>query len=621
MTTTQFSELRSLEKQLQENLRAVLPESLHWPVQCAAKEGKLLVAVQHAPQERVNQSLVFKVLEMAMRQEPSIQAWMARSPDLYAVHFYVRRLGEIEPYGFYRMAWDSVFSSDGIASAPTTGIPPFSPSPAIHPISTDPQSDLPESPALASPAFLTVLPTPTDEPRLEVVDVEATEIPVRWRLPWKRVRIPRMVVAGAIAAAAMLTVGGTYALTRPCVVGRCTALDTAQQLQTTASEKMTAGKSAQDVVAAYESLVEASYLLARIPSWSPHYEVAQGLLNTYEIDAQKLERVVLAQRLAMQAAVKSQNPPHPLSVWREVQQGWRAAIAQLENVPQNSPVHDLAQYKLKEYRANLGQIDLRIRREVEAQERVTMARKAAKEAETRQSIAQSDEGLERIRATWQSVLAILAQVPNGTMAYAEALQLSELYRPQLQAAEDRLRLEGQANNRYDRAIALATAAQAAERRNQWGEAVAQWQLALAQLQQLEKGSTAFERGQSLKASYQAALTNAQERLRVSSALQAALQELDPLCGGQPRACTYEPVDNRVQVRMTRAYEQALDQAMANSGAPLDDTTRMSYMNPLLQAIASVGEFSNAPIELYEAEGNLFGIYDPQMNGFVPQLNR
>lgn len=620
MTTTQFSELRGLEKQLQQNLRDALPESIHWPLQCATKQGKLVVLVQHAPQERVNHPTVFKVLENAMREEPTIQDWMARSPDLYAVHFYLRRLGEDEPYGFYRLAWESVVSGEPMFSPTSLGIPTFSPAHSDASTPSIPEPSSIEPSISEAPVLLKVLPTPLDDAPLKVVDVEATEVPVRWRLPWKRLRVPRIVVAGAIAATTMFSIGGAYALTRPCVVGRCTALDTAEQLQLAASQKMVAGKSAQDVVDAYESLVEASYLLARIPSWSPHYDAAQGLIQAYEADAQKLERVVMAQRLAMQAAVKSQNPPHPLTVWREVQQGWQAAIEQLENVPQASPVYDLAQHKLGEYRANLSQIDLRIRREVEAQERVGMARKAAKDAETRQSVAQSSEGLERTRATWQSVLEILAQVPNGTMAYAEALQLAELYRPQLKAAEDRLRVEGQANSRYDQAIARATAAQAAERRNQWGEAVAQWQLALAELQQLEKGSTAFERGQSLKASYQAALTNAQERLRVSVALQAALRELDPLCTGQPRACTYEPLDNRVQVRMTRAYEQALDQAVARTGMPADNTLRMNYMNPLLQAIASVGEFSNAPIELYEAEGNLFGIYDPQVDAFVPQLS-
>jgi len=625
MTITSCADLRSLENQLKQCLRAELPESIHWPVQCAARDGKLVVLVQHASQERVNQPRVFHILEAALRHDPVIQDWLERSPDLYAIRFYLRRLGEAEPYGFYRVAWEG--RSSDLEEIPfDSGIPPFTP--GVSPIPTLQERD--ENAAAAPPCkaiapVAPVLPlaiTPRlDESLPEVVDVEAMEV-AGWQRWWMRrswPKLPRMGVAGAIAAALMMTVGGGYALSRPCVVGRCTTLDTAQHMQQTAAQKMTAGTSAQDVVVAYESLMEASYQLDRIPPWSPHYETAQGYIQGYETDIQKLERVVLAQRLAMQAAVTSQNPPHPLTVWREVQQGWKGAIAQLERVPPDSPVYDLAQHKLTEYRSNLSQIDLRIRREVEAQEWVAMARRTAKEAETRQGVAQSSSGWEQTRATWQAVMDVLGRVPDGTMAYAESLQLAELYRPQLQAVEDRLRLEEQGSSRYERATTLAQIAQDAERRNRWSEAVAQWQLALTELRQVRKGSSAYELSQSLLASYEAALTNAQERQRVEVALQVALRELEPLCGGNPRACTYEPVDNRVQVRMTRAYDQALDLALSRSGAAADSTVRMNYMNPVLQAIASVAESSNAPIELYEAEGNLFGIYDPRVDGFVPQL--
>lgn len=628
MTITQCSELRSLEKHLKYCLRTALPESQHWPLQCGAKLGKLVVLVQHSSQERVNQPRVFHILESAFKEDPVVQEWMARSPDLYAIRFYLRRLGEPEPYGFYRLAWETELPLEAFFApgelfnhAPTSATPPSEPQPSRNEEPSTPILLPMDKTSRVSSDLPLALPLSYEQALPEVVDVEATAVPVRWRWKrhWKLPKIPRMGVAAAIAAALMLGVGGSYALTRPCVVGQCATLATAQELQDNAAQKMVAGTSAQDVVKAYESLMEATYLLDRIPPWSPHYETAQGLMQSYAIDIGKLERVVLAQRLAMAAAVKSQNPPHPLTVWREVQQGWQGAIAQLEKVPQDSPIYDLAQHKLKEYQSNLSQIDQRIRLEVEAQEWVNAARKTAKEAETRQGVAQSAEGWEQTRAAWQAVLDVLARVPNGTMAYAESLQLAELYRPQLKAVEDRLRLETQAGSRYERALRLAQAAQDAERRNRWGEAAAQWQLALAELRQVQRGSTSYDLAQSLLASYEAALTNSQERQRVSGALQAALRELEPLCAGRPRACTYEPVDNRVEVRMTRAYEQALDLAVSRSGITPVSTARMNYMNPVLQAIASVGETSNTPIELYEAEGNLFGIYDPRVDGFVSQL--
>jgi hypothetical protein len=43
---------------------------------------------------------------------------------------------------------------------------------------------------------------------------------------------------------------------------------------------------------------------------------------------------------------------------------------------------------------------------------------------------------------------------------------------------------------------------------------------------------------------------------------------------------------------------------------------MAHFNPLLRAIATVGETAQIPIEVYNADGSLFGIYDPALDGYV-----
>jgi hypothetical protein len=68
---------------------------------------------------------------------------------------------------------------------------------------------------------------------------------------------------------------------------------------------------------------------------------------------------------------------------------WREAIALLEPVPRNSTVYQLAQQKIKEYRANLAAINWRLNAERKALQDLDAAKEALKVAEARQGVAQS----------------------------------------------------------------------------------------------------------------------------------------------------------------------------------------------------------------------------------------
>ncbi|MEG3882198.1 magnesium transporter, partial [Microcoleus sp. herbarium7] len=67
-----------------------------------------------------------------------------------------------------------------------------------------------------------------------------------------------------------------------------------------------------------------------------------------------------AQKLAMEAAVMTQNPPHPLENWQQVQGKWQESIKLLEAIPDSSPVVTQAQEKLSVYRTNYQAITNRI---------------------------------------------------------------------------------------------------------------------------------------------------------------------------------------------------------------------------------------------------------------------
>ncbi|MEG4987635.1 TerD family protein [Microcoleus sp. BR0-C5] len=75
---------------------------------------------------------------------------------------------------------------------------------------------------------------------------------------------------------------------------------------------------------------------------------------------QAAESLATAQKLAMEAAVVVQKPPHPMEVWQQSQSKWQQAIALLEAIDSRTPVYNLAQNKLSNYRANHAVISQRV---------------------------------------------------------------------------------------------------------------------------------------------------------------------------------------------------------------------------------------------------------------------
>jgi tellurite resistance protein TerA/tellurium resistance protein TerD len=82
---------------------------------------------------------------------------------------------------------------------------------------------------------------------------------------------------------------------------------------------------------------------------------------------QAAESLATAQNLAVEAAVVVQKPPHPIEVWQQSQSKWQQAIALLEAIDSRTPIYNLAQNKLSNYRANRAVIS----------QRVALAQKAA----------------------------------------------------------------------------------------------------------------------------------------------------------------------------------------------------------------------------------------------------
>jgi stress response protein SCP2/tetratricopeptide (TPR) repeat protein len=88
-------------------------------------------------------------------------------------------------------------------------------------------------------------------------------------------------------------------------------------------------------------------------------QLSQSLV-TVEQNLQAAESLATAQKLAMEAAVIVQKPPHAVEVWHQSQSKWQQAIALLEAIDSRTPVYSLAQNKLSSYRANHAVISQRV---------------------------------------------------------------------------------------------------------------------------------------------------------------------------------------------------------------------------------------------------------------------
>lgn len=434
-------------------------------------------------------------------------------------------------------------------------------------------------------------------------------------------RLPGTMVGLGAAAGLFALAGSLYMLTRPCVIGACVPLQTAQRLSQEAAQLAQANSSAMDVSEAYQKLAEGSYLLGTIPQWSGEYAEAQALLRVYGTQSEALGQVVTALQAANEAAHASQNPPHPLSRWEEIREMWQAAIAPLEQVSPDHPIYPLAQQKLTEYQANLSMINQRIVIEQQAQDKIKLARDTARLAEAREGVADSPESWQLTHVTWQVVVNLLQQIPSGTMAHAEAEQLLAIYQPRLNEARDRRLQEEISAKAYNQALSMAEAARQLEQQNQWSQAVSQWRSALANAQQIPTGTSYHGQVQPLVNSYTTSLSQAEETLRSAVARGNAQAQLEQTCAGTVRVCTFTVTGEEIQVQITPDYDQAIEQAIANgqaAGNPNAQAEATAHSNALLRALADISESTQVPLELYNADGSLFGTYVPELSGYVPR---
>ncbi|MEB3337646.1 MAG: hypothetical protein VKJ46_09300 [Leptolyngbyaceae bacterium] len=425
--------------------------------------------------------------------------------------------------------------------------------------------------------------------------------------------LPWMVAGIGVGLLALL--GGFYAVTRPCVIGSCSALTTAQQLGQQSVQSLQQ-QPAPNLDTVRQKLAEATQMLETIPAWSRHHQSAQTLIQTYQVQSAEIAQLTQATDQAQLAIQKGQSPPHPPQTWTEIQGLWQGAIAQLQKVPSNSTTYAFAQRQLKVYQANLGIINQRLASETQAEKQLNAAKATLRLAETRQGIAQSPDSWRQVQVTWQVAIKALEQVPKGTTAYQEAQELQAIYQPKLAAARDRATKEQISAQSYNRALSFANQAQTYEKQNQTTPAIAAWSNAVANINQVATDTFYALQAQPLASSYSQSLQQLEEKLRTASIFQKTQTDLSRTCAGSPQICTYTLTPTLITVQLTAPYMQTITRTVFTARYNRDSNTQVeirSHLKTLQVALEAISTNSGIPIELYNPTNVLMGRYIPTPN--------
>jgi len=420
-----------------------------------------------------------------------------------------------------------------------------------------------------------------------------------------------------------LAVAGLYGMSRPCVLGPCPLVERQQpddDVTNRVADLLVPTATPDDVVRAYDLLLKHVVDLSRIPMWSAHYAAAQDRLQIYTDRADTVAKLLSAQRSGREAAIASQNAPHPVDTWQGIEQHWRDAITDLNQVGSDGLGFQVAQHKLQEYQQNQAAIAQRIALEQQAQSKISAARDAATLAETRTRLALTPEDWQHVHITWQVVFDRLDAVNPYTMAYAEAQQLAALYRPHIEVAQKRQQQEQQSVTAYQQANQLSQQAQAFEAQGQWSLATGRWQTALERLGQVPTDTIYYDQAQPLTHAYAKSLERSQQGLQIATAIQTFRDKLDRACQ-QAQLCDYVAASNAVHVRVADMHRQAVAQAIslgqpASAAVTPPEPSTSTAVSQLLQVMASLGSATQVPVEFYDGAGLLIGTYKPDRSRYV-----
>jgi len=621
------SNAQILEVKLQKHLQAAGFKNLPLYISCDFRDESLTVVGEHPRSLVLKAKPTFAVLEAAILEiEPE---------SIQQIGLCLKITGQKQPYAFHSFTMHhpvlsrpktvEIFKKPEIPAAETGIVLAENPADTADvaedlPLETEVKNaggdeyfpNFSDSSSNSEPIAFKVTTIPGDfaENPFNPLDMEAVTVSQTPKYsPWAV-----LAATGIVSLAAIILAGGYYLLSRPCAIGECPALANAKQLSDNSIRTLKTSKVANSPEEAQKQVKGAIALLEPIPAWSIHRGEAQTALEKYRQQSQNVNSAIDGARLAESAARKTGNPPYSAANWQEAQALWQSAIAQLGEIPTDSPVYPYAQKKFKEYRKNLATGNKQLGTEKQAEETLLEAKNKAQIAEAREAVAQTAESWIQVQIGWEQALEILSEIPSNTQSYQQGKLLVPKYETKLSQARERKNVEGIAENAYTQAVTLAAEARIFEGKNGWFKASENWRRALSYAEQVPTATSYSQKAKPLIDSYTNSLREAEVRLQEERRLQKARTDLDKTCKGKPKVCDYTVSKGLIAVQVTPDYVQKLQQTFIQANNNNSVKTRQAvqkHVETLQKALEAIGDNAKIPMQVYDGEGKRIASHEPK----------
>jgi len=621
------SNAQILEVKLQKHLQAAGFKNLPLYISCDFRDESLTVVGEHPRSLVLKAKPTFAVLEAAILEiEPE---------SIQQIGLCLKITGQKQPYAFHSFTMHhpvlsrpktvEIFKKPEIPAAETGIVLAENPADTADvaedlPLETEVKNaggdeyfpNFSDSSSNSEPIAFKVTTIPGDfaENPFNPLDMEAVTVSQTPKYsPWAV-----LAATGIVSLAAIILAGGYYLLSRPCAIGECPALANAKQLSDNSIRTLKTSKVANSPEEAQKQVKGAIALLEPIPAWSIHRGEAQTALEKYRQQSQNVNSAIDGARLAESAARKTGNPPYSAANWQEAQALWQSAIAQLGEIPRDSPVYPFAQKKSQEYRKNLASGNKQLSTEKQAEKTLIEAKSTAQLAEAREAVAQTAETWDQVQAGWEKSLAILSEIPSSTQSYQQGKLLVPKYETKLSQARERKNVEGIAENAYTQAVTLAAEARIFEGKNGWFKASENWRRALSYAEQVPTATSYSQKAKPLIDSYTNSLREAEVRLQEERRLQKARTDLDKTCKGKPKICDYTVSKGLIAVQVTPDYVQKLQQTFIQANNNNSVKTRQAvqkHVETLQKALEAIGDNAKIPMQVYDGDGKRIASHEPK----------
>ncbi|NJN73373.1 MAG: hypothetical protein HC799_11480 [Limnothrix sp. RL_2_0] len=287
--------------------------------------------------------------------------------------------------------------------------------------------------------------------------------------------------------------------------------------------------------------------------------------------------------------------------------------SRLSSIPPQDFYHPFAQSKIDDYQRNLNAINQRLAMEENAVETLAQAQEEAKVAQVQQGVAQSLDSWEQAYLSWAEAIQKLQAVPEGTTAYDEAQELIESYSSNLASSKENQDKENLAQNIYTQGTRIANLARDAEIAGDWGQAVFHWKNALRYMEQVPADSYQSSLAQPAVGRFNQAIENAQVQLQLDTRLKQAESDLQRTCAGEPNICTFTLDARNINVRLTAAYVNEVQQTAVQASATNNSDAKiriLDHIATLEQALEVISRNTSVPVQVYDVNGVLLVDYKP-----------